>query len=151
MATPFWARMILELRGIPFEEVHHPEPEDVNGHRLAKAVVVIADGKPVSLVLPADRQANLGMVRGILGAEEARPASEEEMAQLFPECEPRAVAPLGHWDVPVLMDRSLYSEGDIVIHMGTHDDAIRLKFRDWYNVVRPRIAVFSEPLELEPT
>ncbi|HYS42841.1 MAG TPA: hypothetical protein VEM32_02570, partial [Geobacteraceae bacterium] len=25
MATPMWIRKMLELRGIPFEELHHPE------------------------------------------------------------------------------------------------------------------------------
>jgi Ala-tRNA(Pro) deacylase len=142
--------MILELRGIRFEEVHHPGPEDVKGQRVAKTVVVMADGRPVTLVLPTNRQVALGRVCDILGAEEARLANDEEMARLFPECEPGAIAPLRHWDVPVLMDRSLYGEGDIVIQAGKHDDAIRLKFRDWYDMVRPRIALFSEPLEPAP-
>jgi prolyl-tRNA editing enzyme YbaK/EbsC (Cys-tRNA(Pro) deacylase) len=128
--------MVLQMRGIPYEEANL---KDAGEHRVVKAVVVIADGKPVTLVLPANREVNLGLVRGILGAEEARLANDEETALFFPE-----------WDVPVLMDRSLYAEGDIVILAGTHGDAIRLKFRDWYDMVRPRIAVFAERLEPAP-
>lgn len=148
--------MLLDLRGIPYEEVHHPEVhaleevarlEQESGHRVARVVVVMADGRPVELVLPASRQVNLGLVRGVLGAEEARLASEEEMARFFPECEVGAVAPLRHWEAQMLMDRSLYGDGEIVIQAGTLTDAIRLNFRDWYDMVRPRIAVFSEPLE----
>src|SRR5262249_36617033 len=125
MATTKWARVVLEMRGIAYEAA---PTEEAGPHRLVKSVVVIADGKPVTLVLPAECEVNMGLVRGILGAEEVRPASDEEMARFFPE-----------WDVPVLMDRSLYGAGDIFLRLGACGDAIRLKFRDWYNVVRPRI------------
>jgi len=65
MATPMWIRKMLELRGIPFEELHHSEVytmqevakrEHFSGHRVAKVVVVMADGHPVELVLPANRR-----------------------------------------------------------------------------------------------
>jgi Ala-tRNA(Pro) deacylase len=64
MATPMWIRKMLELRGIAFEEMHHPEAytaqevaqrEHFSGHHVAKVVVVIADGRPVELILPASR------------------------------------------------------------------------------------------------
>jgi hypothetical protein len=46
------------------------------------------------------------------------------------------------------MDRSLNAEGDILFQAGTHTDAIRLNFRDWYELVRPQVATFSrEPAE----
>ncbi len=28
---------------------------------------------------------------------------------------------------------------------GTHGDAIRLRFRDWYEMVNPQVASFSDP------
>jgi Ala-tRNA(Pro) deacylase len=152
---------MLERRGIPFEELHHPEVytaqevaqrEHVSGHRVAKVVVVIADGRPVELILPASRHVNLDRVRTVLHAQELRLATEEEMERSFTDCEVGAIPALRHWkDVDVLMDRSLNVEGDILFQAGTHADAVRLNFRDWYEMVNPQVATFSEPGEVAHT
>ncbi len=147
MATPSWIRKMLELRGIPFEELHHTEAytaqevaqrEHFSGHRVAKVVVVLADGRPVELILPASRHVNLERVRAVLHAREIRLASEAEMEKCFTDCEVGAIPALRHWkNVGVLMDRSLNVEGPILFQAGTHADAVRLNFRDWYEMVNP--------------
>jgi Ala-tRNA(Pro) deacylase len=157
MATPLWIRKMLQHRGIPFEELHHPEVftaqevaqrEHVSGHRVAKVVVVMADGLPVELILPASRHVRLDRVRAILGARRVRLATEEEMETAFHDCAVGAIPALRHWKgVDVLMDRALNIEGDIVFQAGTHEDAVRLNFRDWYEMVKPQVATFSEPAE----
>jgi Ala-tRNA(Pro) deacylase len=157
MATPTWIRKMLEMRGIPFEELHHEEAytaqevaqrEHVSGHRLARVVVVIADNRPVELILPASRHVDLDRVQLVLHAGKVRLATEEEMEKCFTDCELGAIPPLRHWqDVDVLMDRSLNLEGQVVFQAGTHADAVRLKFRDWFELVNPRVANFSLPLE----
>jgi Ala-tRNA(Pro) deacylase len=148
---------MLELRGIPFVEMHHPQVytaqevaqrEHVSGHRVAKVVVVLADGRPVELILPASRHVNLDHVRTVLHAREVRLAAEAEMEQLFIDCEVGAIPALRHWkEVEVLMDRSLHVEGPILFQAGTHTDAVCLSFRDWYEMVHPQVATFSEPGE----
>jgi Ala-tRNA(Pro) deacylase len=153
-----WIRKTLELRGIPFEELHHGEVytaqevaqrEHFSGHRVAKVVVVLADGCPVELILPASRHVNLKRVQTVLQASDVRLASEAEMEAFFNDCEVGAIPPLRHWDgVRVLMDRALNVEGDILFQAGTHADAVRLRFRDWYEMVHPQVASFSEPAEL---
>ncbi len=61
------------------------------------------------------------------------------------DCEVGAVRAVRHWgNVPVLMDRSLNVEGDVVFRAGTHADAIRLNFRDWYEMVNLQVATFSD-------
>jgi Ala-tRNA(Pro) deacylase len=154
MATPSWIRKTLQFRGIPFEELHHSEVytaqevaqrEHVSGHRLAKVVVVMVDGRPVELILPASRHVNLERVRIILKAKEVRLAREEEMEEFFNDCEVGAVPALRHWKgVDVLMDRSMNVDGKIVFQAGTHQDAVRLDFRDWYELVQPQVATFTE-------
>jgi Ala-tRNA(Pro) deacylase len=149
---------MLQLRGIPFEELHHSEAytaqqvaqrEHFSGHRVAKVVVAMVDGQPVELVLPASRHVDLSRVRAILAANDVRLATEEEMEKFFTDCELGAIPPLRHWEkVNVLMDRLLNVEGDILFQAGTHADAIRLNFRDWYELVNPQVATFSEPGEL---
>jgi Ala-tRNA(Pro) deacylase len=148
---------MLERRGIRFEELHHPEAytaqevcqrEHVTGHRFAKVVVVIADGQPVELVLPASRHVDLDRARTVLHAHDIRLATEAEMEKFFTDCEVGAVPALRHWQgVDVLMDRSLDVEGDIVFQAGTHADAIRVNFRDWYEMVNPQVGGFTEPAD----
>lgn len=157
MATSLWIRKMLELRGIPFEALHHPEAftaqevaqrEHVSGHRVAKVVLAMVDGRPVELILPATRRVHLDRVRTVLNARDARLATEEEMAKFLTDCEVGAAPPLRHWkDVGVLMDRSLNVEGDILFQAGTHADAVRLNFRDWYELVTPQVATFTEPAQ----
>ncbi len=158
MATPTWIRTMLELRGIPFEELHHPkvytaqevaQREHFSGHRVAKVVVVLADGRPVELVLPASRHVDLDQVRTVLGARRVRLATEDEMERYFTDCVVGAIPALRHWKgVDVLMDPSLEVEGDILFQAGTHEDAVRLNFRDWNEIVNPRVATFTQPAAL---
>jgi Ala-tRNA(Pro) deacylase len=155
MATPQWVKKMLDARGITYEELHHPEvftaqavaqEEHVSGHRVAKVVVVMADERPVELVLPASRRVVLERVRDLLGARQVRLATEDEMARFFPDAEPGAIPALRHWpNVEVLMDTTMDVVGDIVLQAGTHADAVRLRFYDWYKIVAPREGVFSEP------
>lgn len=158
MATPEWVRRTLQLRGVPFEEVRHldvytaqelAQREHVSGHRVAKVVVVMADGRPVELVLPASRRVVMDLVRDVLGAREVRLATEAEMAVTFNDCEVGAIPPLNHWrNVDVIMDRAMDVEGEILFQAGTHHDAVRLQFDDWFQVVRPRVESFSLPEEV---
>src|SRR3712207_1568386 len=106
MSTATWIRNELEQRGVAYEEVHHPEAytaqqvaqcEHFSGHRVAKVVVVMADGRPVELILPASRRVNLDRVRQLLAAREVRLATEPEMERYFPDCETGAIPPLRHW------------------------------------------------------
>jgi Ala-tRNA(Pro) deacylase len=155
MATATWIRDELEQHGIAYEELHHPDVytaqelaqrEHISGHRVAKVVCVMADGRPIELVLPASRRVRLDWVRDLLGARELRLASEEEMEQYFTDCEVGAIPALRHWrGVDVILDGHLRTKGDIVIPGGTHRDAIRMRFDDWLALVEPRVECLSEP------
>jgi Ala-tRNA(Pro) deacylase len=148
---------MLTLRGIPFEELHHREAytaqqvaerEHFSGHRVAKVVVVMVDERPVELILPATRRVDLHRVRLVMDAQAVRLATEAEMEKVFSDCEVGAIPALRHCPaIEVLMDRSLNAEGDILFQAGTHTDAIRLNFRDWYELVRAQVATFSEQAE----
>jgi len=165
MATATWVKEMLERQGLPFEERHHPEfftaqevahGEHVSGHRLAKVVVVLADGRPFELILPASRRVVLDRVRTALGCRDVRLATEAEMERYFPGIEPGALPALRHWEgVDVLMDEEMRVEGDILLQGGTHSDAVRLRFEDWFRMVDPRVASFSEsesaPSGFDPT
>jgi Ala-tRNA(Pro) deacylase len=157
MSTATWVRNELAGRGVTFEETHHPEVftaqqvaqrEHVSGHRVAKVVVAMVDGRPVELILPASRRVCLDRVAELLGAHEVRLATEPEMARYFTDCEPGAIPPLRHWQgVEVIMDASMQVPGTILFQAGTHSDAVCMRFEDWFQLVNPPVASFTEPAE----
>jgi len=154
MATATWIKGILQERGIAFEETHHREAftaqevaqsEHVSGHRLAKVVVVMADERPIEVVIPASRRIILDRLRETLGAKEVRLASEAEMDRIFRDVETGAIPALRHWEgVEVVMDESMRVDGNIVLQAGTHRDTISLKFDDWFQLVQPKVGSFTE-------
>src|SRR5438874_8880917 len=103
MAIATWIRDELNQRCVPYAELHHPEAftaqqvaqfEHVSGHRVAKVVCVMADERPVELILPASRRVDLPWVRQLLGARQLRLASEMEMQECFCDCELGAIPAL---------------------------------------------------------
>lgn len=155
MATPMWIRKM--LGGIPFQEMHHTEAytaqdvahaEHFSGHRVAKVVVAMADDRPLELVIPASRKVQLDRLSQAIGAKNVRLASEPEIEKFFTDCEVGAIPPLRHWkDVDVLMDPSMKVDGDIIFQAGTHEEAVRLNFKDWFELVQPQMASFSQPCD----
>jgi Ala-tRNA(Pro) deacylase len=148
---------MLTARGVSFEELQHSDAftaqelaqhEHFSGHRVAKVVVAMADDRPVELILPASRRVDLERVRHILQANKVRLATEAEMEGAFPDTELGAIPALPHWpNIPVIMDKSLEVKGDILFQAGTHHDAVRLRFADWFAVANPRVETFSQPAE----
>ena len=97
MAASNWIKSMLTEQGLPYQELHHraaftaqevAQSEHVSGHHLAKVVIVLADGRPVELILPASRRVVLGLVRELLGAADIRLASEAEISRTFTDCDP---------------------------------------------------------------
>ena len=157
MSARPWIKQMLERHGVPYEERYHAdaftsqqvaEHERFGGRHVAKVVVVLADGRFIELVLPATRQVSLERVREVLNARAVRLATEEEMQQHLSEAEVGAAPPLRHWPaVPILMDVSMMVKGDILMQAGTHTDAVRVRFDDWFNLVHPRVESFSAPVD----
>jgi Ala-tRNA(Pro) deacylase len=160
MAAATWIREELDQKGVVYQEVHHADAataqevaqrEHVSGHRVAKVVGILADARPYELVLPASRRVRLDWVRELLGAREVRLATEEELGWFFTGCEVGAIPALRHWPgVEVIMDGHLLCDGDIFILGGTHRDALRMRFDDWFNLVAPRVELLSEPGDPRP-
>jgi Ala-tRNA(Pro) deacylase len=155
MAAPMWIKRMLDNRGIAYREQHHRQAytaqevaqrEHISGHRVAKVVVAVADGRFVELILPASRRVRLDRVRELLAAHDVRLATEAEIDRVFDDCERGAIPALPHGDdIPLVMDGSMNVAGDILFQAGTHEDAVCLRFDDWFAMVHPRVESFSEP------
>ena len=112
---------------------------------MAKVVVALVDGRPDELILPASRRVRLDRVQRLLGAKEVRLATEKEMEEHFGDCETGAIPPLRHWqNVEVLMDTAMQVPGNILFPAGTHADSVSMRFEDWFRLVNPPVASFSE-------
>jgi CheY-like chemotaxis protein/prolyl-tRNA editing enzyme YbaK/EbsC (Cys-tRNA(Pro) deacylase) len=154
MSAPRWFQSILEHDHVPFTACQHTpvysasqlaEAEHVTGHRVAKTVFLNGRGRPVAVVLPASARLDLARAQAVLG-QEVRLATEDEIARWFKGCNPGCVPPLRlRSDERILMDRSLAHLGTMIVPAGTPEDAVRVRFRDWYRAVRPGVGRFAVP------
>ena len=120
--------------------------EHLPNREVAKTVVVFADEGYHMIVVPANRLVDFQEVRVTLGFTHARLATEQELAQLFPDCELGAMPPLGTlYGLPVYVDRSLTGDEEIVFEGGTHSEAIRMRYWDFAALVFPVVAEFHRP------
>ena len=116
----------------------------VRGQEWAKTVVCFADGEPVMAVLPAPQVLNLEHLRQAVKARSLRLARETELEVLYPESEPGAMPPLGPlYQQRVIVESGLAANTEVVFNAGTHADAIRMRYRDFEQLVHPETAQFA--------
>jgi CheY-like chemotaxis protein/prolyl-tRNA editing enzyme YbaK/EbsC (Cys-tRNA(Pro) deacylase) len=152
MSVPSWLTRILHYYNVPFEVHQHPpvksashlaHAEHVSGRWVAKPVFLIAGRQLITVVVPANSRVDLGRVQAVLGKSDLRMATEEEIAVRFKGCAPGALPPLRlRSDQVFLMDRALAHLHDITFAAGTYEDAISMRFRDWYRMVHPGVGHF---------
>lgn len=157
MSIPRRIREYLDSQNVPYEWLPHPQAYTaqevahslhISGKRLAKVVVVNADGRLVMAVLPASHRLMVAELKGAVEARQVEMLPEGELAKVFPDCDLGAIPPFGNlWGVGVWVDRSIADQGEIVFNAGTHVDAVRMKYGDYAGLAKPRVARFSEMWE----
>ncbi len=120
------------------------EAENVSSRKIAKTVVLVADGAFVMAVLPADSIVDIQELRRALGATHLRLATEVEIGQLFPDCELGAMPPFGNlYGLPVYAEVSLAQQHTIAFNAGTHRDVVYMNFSDFRRAVNPVMLPFA--------
>ena len=123
----YTAQRIAELTHIP-------------GKELAKTVVVKLDGKFAMAVLPASNRVDLDYLKRGVDADNVEVATEAEFKDLFPDCEVGAMPPFGNlYDMDVYVAEKLTDDEEIAFNSGTHTELVRLSYRDFENLVSPRV------------
>ncbi len=79
-----------------------------------------------------------------MGVRELRVANEWEFSELYPDSEPGAMPPLGPlYGQPVWVEEHLAEDERIAFNGGNHADAIRIRFADYDDLVRPNVGRFG--------
>jgi len=149
----------LDTHKIPYEVVSHPKAytahdvaQTLDVRKLvAKVVMVKADEYFVMTVLPSTWRVDLKRLRDVLEARDVRLATEAECANLFPDCQVGTMPPFGNlYGVEVYVDQLLTEDESIVFEAGTYVGAIKLRYKDFAALVRPKVAAFHyEPSKIE--
>ncbi|PCI22713.1 MAG: deacylase [SAR324 cluster bacterium] len=112
----------------------------VPGKEFAKTVILKADNRMIMAVLPASRDLDLRILKESLGAKDLRLAHEHDFRDLFPECDTGAMPPFGNlYGVDVIAAKTLTEQDSICFNAGTHRDLVKLKYRDFEKVVKPKV------------
>jgi Ala-tRNA(Pro) deacylase len=121
--------------------------EKMPAHELAKTIVYAGNKRFGLAVVPADCVVDLGVVEATLGITSIRLASEEEIVDLYPDCEVGAMPPFGDArELPVIVDKALVNEY-VAFTIGTHRDLVRITLADFCRLARPVITSFALPKE----
>ncbi|MFY9724535.1 MAG: YbaK/EbsC family protein [Bryobacteraceae bacterium] len=150
-------RSFLESHSVEYSVTVHPRAytarevaavEHLPPRELAKTVVLIGDGEYFMVVIPASKVVDLPEARLILGSNQVRLATEDELGKLFPDCELGAMPPFGSlYRMPVYLDSSLTGEDRIAFNAGTHREVLHMKMSDFRGLVQPTaVSLVREPL-----
>ncbi len=116
----------------------------IPGWEVAKVVMVKVDGAMAMAVLPANRKVVPQDLREMLGAERVELATEAEFRDKFPDCEIGAMPPFGNlYGMAVYVAPGLAADEEIAFNAGTHTEVIKMPYRDFERLVKPKVLSFS--------
>jgi len=112
----------------------------IHGKDIAKTLMVKLDGKMAMAVLSANDKLDLEVLKKKAGKKEASLASESEFQSLFPECAIGAMPPFGNlYGMEVYLSDTLINDKDIFFNAGSHTELIKLSFKDYKELVKPKV------------
>jgi len=140
----------LKSNKVKFELRHHPArytaqevaaAEHITGEEVAKVVILNADGRHVMCILPATCAVDMKKAKQALGVGKVSLAGEDEIGEIFPDCEVGAMPPFGaEYDLETYADQRLAEDEKILIPAGTHQDSVLLAWKDYERLARPKVA-----------
>jgi Uncharacterized conserved protein len=142
----------LNTNNIKFVSIRHSKAYTANeiahsahihGQELAKTVVIRVNGKMALAVLPASGRVHPDMLKEAIGAETVSVCNEREFLDKFSGCELGAMPPFGNlYGMDVYVSTALTEDKEIAFNAGTLTELIRLSYKDFENLVKPKIVRF---------
>ncbi len=119
----------------------------IPGKELAKTVIIKMDGKLAMAVLPASYRVDFDSLKKALGVKKIEMATEKEFENIFSDCETGAMPPFGNlYDMDVYVAESLTEDNEITFNACSHRELIKLAYKDFENLVKPKTIKFSYQL-----
>jgi len=116
----------------------------IPGKELAKSVIVKIDGNMAMTVLPASYHVDFDLLKIASGAKKVEISHENEFKDKFPECELGAMPPFGNlYGMDVYVAKSLAEDEEIAFNACSHIELIKMKYKDFDSLVKPKILTFS--------
>jgi len=134
----------LEDQDIAYEVMAHQptktssrtaQASHISGNCLAKGVVLSREGGFTLAVVPASCNVKMDAVSHFIEGPVSI-ASEDEIGELFPDCDEGAIPPLGAaYGLDVIVDDSLEQRSDIYFEAGDHESLIHLTGSQFHNLL----------------
>ncbi|MBI2360947.1 MAG: YbaK/EbsC family protein [Deltaproteobacteria bacterium] len=148
---------ILDEAKVSYEVYNHPQAftaqeiaarQHMSGKEMAKVVILKADDSYVMAVVPANSMVSIRKAKAAIGAGNVSLATEAEFTSLFPECEIGAMPPFGNlFNLRVYVDPALEKDETIFFNAGNHIQTVRLKYKDFRELVNPIMAPLADERE----
>jgi len=116
----------------------------ISGNEMAKTVIVKINNKTAMAVLPASYKVDFEALTEVTGSDNVSLASEADFKNMFPDCEVGAMPPFGNlYDMDVYVAQTLSEDEEIAFNAGTHSELIRMSYKDFEKLVKPKVLQFS--------
>ena len=167
MIEPFGGPMLsqnlkdcLENNHVPYTNTQHrlaysARPTEkcthIPGKEFTKTILLKVDGKMTMAVIPALRKLDINKLQKNLGADSVEMISENETRDRFPEYGKGTLPPIGSmYGMNVIAASALRTESDMIsFNGGSQEDLVKLKYRDFEQLVQPKVIECSDPVHDE--
>ena len=143
----------LDENGVDYHVLYHKRvytaqevaaAQHVSGKELAKVVMVKVNDELAMMVLPATSMVDMDKLKTVFRGKKVNLAREEEFQGVFPDCETGAMPPFGNlYELEVYVDTALAERPHIVFQAGSHVETMRIAYRDFANLVQPKVVDFA--------
>ncbi|HBG60498.1 MAG: deacylase [Omnitrophica WOR_2 bacterium RIFOXYB2_FULL_38_16] len=143
----------LDIEDAPYQVINHltaftaQETAAVThtpGKEFAKTVIIRSHDELIMLVLPACYKLDFKLLRKAIRKGDIRLAQEEEFKNIFPDCAVGAMPPFGNiYGLDVYVEEELTKDDNIAFNGGSHDEVIKMPYREFERIVKPRVCHIS--------
>jgi len=144
MAVAMTLQEYLDRWGVEYDVLRHKhsssgletaEAAHIPGAKLAKCVMTEDYRGYLMVVVPADHQVEFDLLDEALDRR-LELATEQELKDLFSDCETGAIPPLGEaYGIDVALDESLADCDEVFFEAGNHSELIHLRGEDFRDLM----------------
>ena len=130
---------------LAFTSVDIAKSAHISTKQMVKSVILKTDKQLLMVVIPAAYRVDLDLISQALGGKLIHLASEPEFTKVFPDCEVGAMPPFGNlYGLDVYVAESVTEHDEIAFNAGTHSEVIKLAYRDYETLVKPKLIVLDQ-------